>query len=152
MRVLGVAFLVAVAGCAAGVPVERQVVVPGGRFDSVRGEAAFFVRTFVEGEERREVVGAKCYLISSLYTAELITPSRVVVPNFGPQSPELTLNCAAGDLAGSGQTRIVTYWREPPGFWGPPGFYSPFYQPFGWGWYGPAYPDFDYLDVKVVMH
>ena len=107
MRALpGLAALL-LAGCATGVPVERQVVVPGDRFQAVQGEAAFLVRTFLapEGDVRREVVGADCELTSSLYTATLVTPSRLVVPNFGPQSPELNVACRADGLSGAGRAR-----------------------------------------------
>jgi hypothetical protein len=143
------------AGCAAGVPVERQVVVPGDRFANVQGEAALFVRTFLAdaGGERREVVGARCHVLSSLYSAELVTPSRLVVPNFGPQSPELAVSCTAGELSGAGTIRIVTRWNEPPGYWGYPGPYAPgwgWYGP-GWGWDGPAYPISDYPDLNILL-
>lgn len=51
--------------CTAGVPVERTVVVSGARFEAVQGEAAFVVRTYLpaEGNERREVVGARCKVV-----------------------------------------------------------------------------------------
>ncbi len=113
------------AGCATGVPVERQVVVAGDRFTNVQGEAAFIVRTVLPVDEngaRREVVGARCTVLSSLYQAELVTPARVVVPNFGPQSPQITVSCKAGALSGAGTARIVTRWDGPPpypGLWGP---------------------------------
>jgi hypothetical protein len=139
------------AACATGVPVERQVVVPGGRFDAVQGEAQLTVRTFLpqEGDERREVVGADCTVVSSLYSAELVTPARLVVPNFGPQSPELEIDCRAGDLAGSGRVRIVTRWQQPPGYWGYP--WGPYGWP-GWGWYGgPGLPVSDYPNLDVIM-
>ena len=146
---VGAALLVA--ACAGGVPVDRQTVVSGTRFDAVQGEAAFVVRTFLpeEAGERREVVGARCAIVSSLYKAELVTPSRLVVPNFGPQSPEITADCVAGELAGSGTARIVTSWRDAPGYWGSP---WGFYRPYAWGWYGgPGYPVSDYPDLRVVM-
>ena len=141
--------------CATGVPVERQVVVPGSRFAAVSGEAAFIVRSFLPDQsgERREVVGARCEAVSSLYRTELVTPARLVVPNFGPQSPEIAVACTAGDLSGSATARIRTFWREPPGYWGYPGAgpYG-FYRPFGWGWSGGAgYPVSDYPDLAVPM-
>jgi hypothetical protein len=143
------------AGCAAGVPVERQVVVSGARFQDIQGEAAFFVRTFLpdEGSERREVVGATCTVTSSIYSTEIVTPVRLVVPNFGPQSPELSFACRAGALRGAGRARIVTRWSGPPPYWGPPG---PWGYPGwggwgGWGWYGPGWPISDYPDVRVIM-
>ena len=129
-------------------PVERQTVVSGTRFNAVQGEAAFVVRTFLPDEagERREVVGARCAVLSSLYTTEIVTPSRLVVPNFGPQSPQITLNCTAGDLAGIATARIVTRWQDPPALGYP---WGPFYRPYGWGWYGgPGYPVSDYPDLR----
>ena len=77
--------------------------------------------------------------MSSLYRTELVTPARLVVPNFGPQSPEIAVACTAGDLSGSATARIRTFWQEPPGYWGYPGAgpYG-FYRPFGWGWSGGA--------------
>ena len=41
------------AACAGGVPVDHQVVVPGGRFDAVQGEARLTVRTFARGRRQR---------------------------------------------------------------------------------------------------
>ena len=56
------------------------VGVVGVRLDLVDDEAV-----------RRD--GADCRVVSSLYATELVTPSRLVVPNFGPQSPELVATC-----------------------------------------------------------
>ena len=150
MRALVAASALLLAGCASGVPVERQTVVPGAGFQAVQGEASLVVRTFlppVEGA-RQEVLGARCAVVSSLYRAELVTPSRLLVPNFGPQSPEITFDCRAGALAGSGTVRIATYWRDAPGFGG----YG-FYRPWGpWGWYGGAgYPVSQYPDVAIEL-
>jgi hypothetical protein len=154
MRGVAVGAALLVAACAGGVPVERQTVVSGARFDAVQGEAAFLVRTFLPEENgaRREVVGARCAVLSSLYSAEIVTPSRLFVPNFGPQSPEITVDCTAGELAGSGTARIWTRWDDPPGYWGGyPGY--GLYGPWGpWGWYGgPGVPVSDYRDLAVVM-
>jgi hypothetical protein len=143
------------AGCASGVPVERQVVVDGSRFLAVQGEARLTVRTFLEDEggARREVIGARCAVRSSLYGAELTTPSDLVLPNFGPQSPELEFTCRAGELAGSRRTDINTYWRDYPGGPGYPGYY-PWRYPYAWGgwsWYGSAYPESNYPDVSITL-
>ena len=141
------------AACANGVPVERQVVVPGDRFEAVRGEATFFVRTFLtpERDTRREVVGADCDVMSSLYSAKLVTPARLVVPNFGPQSPELNVACRADGLSGTGRVEIITRWQEPPGYWGYPGF--GLYPNYAWGWgaYGPGYPVSDYPNLNITL-
>jgi len=142
------------AACASGVPVERQVVVPGGNFNAVQGEAALIVRTFLPqvGDVRQEVVGADCDVTSSLYATRLTTPSRLVVPNFGPQSPELGLICRYGKLSGSGRAGIATYWRGPPGgYWGPGPWGPGPYGAWGWGWYDPGYPVSDYPNIDVTL-
>jgi hypothetical protein len=149
-------------GCASGVPVDRQTVVTGARFNNVQGEASFIVRTVLPAEaraERRELVGARCTALSSLYKAEFVTPNRLVVPNFGPQSPEITVTCAAGELSGRATARIVTHWEGPPypGWgWGPgwgPAWgagWDPWYP--GWGWYGSRFPVSDYPDLLVPLY
>ena len=146
--------LLAVAGCASGVPVEREVVVAGSRFQAVQGETRLTVRTVLP-DGGGEVVGATCDLVTSLYAAELVTPARLVLPNFGPQSPELSFACRAGELSGTGRAAIITRWQGYPGYWGPPvGPYDPWRGgPFwgGWGWDGPGFPVSDYPDVSVVM-
>ncbi|HMQ92285.1 MAG TPA: hypothetical protein PKA33_00235 [Amaricoccus sp.] len=152
---LGILLGLMLAGCASGVPVERQVVVPGARFQAVQGEARLTVRTFLEDEagERQEVLGANCAVRSSLYETELVTPSVLVLPNFGPQSPELEFACRAGELAGAGRADIDTFWRSYPGGWGYPGPY-PWRPPYGWGgWglYGPAYPVSNYPNVSITL-
>lgn len=148
------------AACASGVPVSRQVVVPGGQFQAVQGEARFTVRAFLppEADQRREVIGAKCELVSSLYRAEVITPSQVVVPNFGAQSPELAVTCRTADGKGSGSSRIVTRWQQAPGLYGDPFWGGPWGPGWGgpwggpWGWSGPGYPVSSYPDVDVTLH
>ncbi len=152
MTIRGLAFaaVLPLAACAGGVPVDHQVVVSGSRFQAVQGEAALTVRTFLE-DNRSEVVGATCEVVSSLYFTKLVTPSRLVVPNFGPQSPELTATCHAGALAGSGTVPVITRWQTVPGpYWGYPGG---LYRPWGYGWYdyGPGYPVSDYPDLRVIL-
>jgi hypothetical protein len=146
------------AACASGVPVERQVVVTGDRFAAVQGEASLLVRTFLpaEGNQRQEVVGATCNVVSSLYETTLVTPARLVVPNFGPQSPEILFDCRAGERSGGGHAEIVTRWQTAPGYWGFAG-YGPYPgYPWGWGWPGwdfpgPGYPVSDYPNLNIVL-
>ena len=154
MRALLLLLALLLAACATGVPVDRQVVVPGDRFEAVRGEARFFVRAFLtpEGDGRREVIGAQCDVTSSLYNARLVTPTRLVVPNFGPQSPELDVVCRADELSGSGRARIFTRWQEPPGYWGGYPGYGFYPNPlWGWGLYGPGYPVSNYPNLNITL-
>ncbi len=146
--------------CAGGVPVQQEVIVPGGGFAGVQGEARLTVRTYVEDAagERNEVLGAQCDVITSLYTARLVTPARLVVPNFGPQSPELRFDCRAAELSGMSRRSVTTTWQYPPGYMATP--YPLVYGGyggagvFGWGgagWYGPSYPVSRYPDVFVRL-
>jgi len=151
------ASLAVLGACAGGVPVQQEVVVPGGGFAGVQGEARLTVRTYIEDAAgaRNEVLGAHCDVITSLYTAVVVTPARLVVPNFGPQSPELRFDCRAADLRGTARRTVTTTWQYPPGYlatpypliYGGPGV-------FGWGgagWYGPGYPVSRYPDVFVRL-
>ncbi len=156
-NVLTIGLAMALAGCAGGLPLGPDVVVSGSKFVAVQGEADLVVRTVIIDAEgrKREVAGATCDVESSLYSARLTTPARLRLPNFGPQSPVLTLTCAAGDLKGAGQVGIETYWRSAPGMYG--GYYGPAYGPWGWpgpgwgGFYGPSYPVSEYPDVHVIL-
>ena len=99
----------------------------GGHFEAVQGEAGLLVRTFVEDPagERQEVIGASCAIVSSLYSASLVTPSRLVVPNFGSQSPVITADLPGRQARGSRHGRIMTRWQQPPGAWAYPSWGYP---------------------------
>ena len=168
-RLLFLAGFLGVAACATEPVVLREVVVPGGQFEGVRGEAGLVVRTITEDAvgTTREVYGARCAVRSSLFEAELVTPSRLVVPNFGPQSPDLIVSCEADDLRGAARQSASTRWRYAPGYgypsvgvyggtggrsgvaigWGYGGWgYG------GWGYGGrPAYPVSGYGDITVTL-
>lgn len=157
MRLAIVFVALQIAGCASGVPVTDQTVVAGERFANVHGEARLIVRAFVAEAEntQREVVGARCGLESSLFSAEFRTPTRLVVPNFGPQSPELSVSCRAGNLQGTGRVAIRTRWQYPPGYGGFPYAY-PLGRPYGvlgfGGWGTGAFPVSYYPDLHVSLH
>lgn len=148
------------AGCATGgLPTGPAVVVPGARFDGVRGESELMVRAHVETEAgRREIGGARCTVTTGLYEVAVVTPARLVVPNFGPQSPTLRIACVAGELTGSAERSILTRWRDAPGAWGPyPGYVGIGIGgvwgggAWGWGLSGPSFPEFVYPDVSVPL-
>jgi hypothetical protein len=155
------AALLALSACASGVPVEREVTVSGAQFVNVQGEADLVVRTFVPSPEgRRELLGAQCDLTTSLYAARLTTPSRLRLPNFGPQSPELQFVCRADGLTGAARREILTRWDRPPGGYGypPAGWYAPYdggaALALGWGyggWWGPSLPVSYYPDVRIEL-
>ncbi len=152
-RIAALGLVLGIAGCASGVPVEREYVVPGGGFSNVQGESRLNIRTFVEQPDGpREVLGAACDVTTSLFAQPVTTPARLVVPNFGPQSPELAVTCRAGEFSGEARQRIVTRWQYPPrgaapgwgARWGGPGWRG--------DWWGqPAYPVFGYPDMRVIL-
>ncbi len=151
-RHLAPAAALLLAACAAGAPVTRQVVVSGAGFSAVQGESALVVRTATRdaGGALTEVIGAECAVVTSLYETRLVTPARLVVPNFGPQSPELNLDCRSGDLRGAAGRAIRTYARG--GYYGPYVGYPGAFAPWGpWGWAGPAYVVSSYPDVVVEL-
>ncbi|TPE49687.1 hypothetical protein [Amaricoccus solimangrovi] len=139
-------------------PLGPDVVVGGQDFVAARGEADLVVRTHVVGSDgtKREVAGATCALSSVLYSAKFTTPTRLRLPNFGPQSPDLMISCAAGVQKGSASVPIATYWRTAPGYFGPgpwgpwgPGWYGPGW--YGWGYPEPTYPVWEYPDTSVAL-
>jgi hypothetical protein len=157
-RSRGLALALLLAGCSAGgLPPGPAVVVPGARFDGVRGESELVVRAHVEDAAgRREIAGARCAVTTGLFETEVVTPARLVVPNFGPQSPTLRIACRAGALEGSAEQRILTRWRDAPGARGPyPGYVGiavgGHWGGGLWGWSGPSFPEFVYPDVSVPL-
>jgi hypothetical protein len=150
------------ATCTTSQPIDREVVVSGARFDSVRGETMTNVRTFIEAPDGqiRELAGAMCSVTSSLYSTELITPARLVLPSFGAQSPELVVSCSAGDLSGTTRVAVSTQWRYPPGYYGYPavgiyggtgGLGGAALGWGGWGYGAAAYPISQYPDVRLNL-
>ncbi|MEM8572535.1 MAG: hypothetical protein AAGG56_16735 [Pseudomonadota bacterium] len=152
--------LVSLAACSSGAPVQREAVVSGASFASVQGEARLNVRTFLPSEdgERREVLGASCRLETSLYSLDFQTPVRLKLPNFGPQSPELSITCNANELSGTARAEIRTNWDRPPGAFGYAG-YGPygrrgFYGGWPYGGFGypvSAVPVSTYPDIDVIL-
>jgi hypothetical protein len=151
----------ALAGCAGGLPLGPDVMVPGQSFVAAQGEADVVVRTYVIDETgtEREVAGATCEVTTVLYSARLVTPVRLRLPSFGPQSPDLVIECAAGALRGGATRPIQTIWRSAPAYGpGPWGWNG--YGPGGWGpgmwgpwgaWPQPSYPVWQYPGVEIRL-
>ncbi len=149
----------ALAGCVqSGPPLGPTVMVPGARFNDVQGQADTVVRAFAAGPdgETREIGGAVCDVGTILYSARLVTPARLVVPSFGPQSPTIVVSCAAGEWRGAAEKEISVLWVRAPGDWGGPGPWGGFYGGGPWGWdsWGgrSSFPRFVYRDINVMMH
>lgn len=152
----GIVLILGLGGCASGLPLEEEVIVDGQRFVAAQGVADVVIRAYLPNAagEFGEIAGATCAVSTSLYDARVTTPARLVVPNFGAQSPDLDITCEALDKIGSAQQPIRTYWQSAPGYYGGVGWGRGYglYGP-GWGGYGPqpSYPVSRYPEVAVVL-
>ncbi len=68
-----------------------------------RGEVSLAVRSF--GLDGQEFAGAVCEADSRYFTADVISPGRILMPYFGEASPQITVTCRSGAL--SGQTIVA---------------------------------------------
>ena len=124
-RWIGMAALVLLAGCASidnrvsgggrGLPevtmkARTDYVVPPGRWNT-----GLAVRAFVPGADGgwQEVTGARCQVTAGeFYRAELVTPVRLVLPDLGPDAPDLIAVCGTGAVTGSAAVAPVFGWPE----------------------------------------
>jgi hypothetical protein len=141
----------AVAGGGAGLPQVAmaptfETVTPPGR-GAWRGLA---VRTFTGSPDGwTEVAGARCVVRGApFFEAALVTPSRLVLPDLGPDAPTLRATCETPAAMGTDAVAPVFAWPAE----GRPGALSRMWWGGGW-WFGLqktgplSYPD---LAVALV--
>jgi hypothetical protein len=124
------AFLIAIAlaGCAGGEYQQISGIKGGGRglpVVSMRANSdevvppgrgapiGLAVRAFVPGteEEWTEVAGARCHVTGgNFFSADLVTPARLVLPDLGPDAPALRADCASGAATGTDIVGPVYSW------------------------------------------
>ena len=111
MRTLALAAVIGVAGCAVPgsappgvetVRAERRADVPA---PLARGETQLVVRAVPAGAAGQELTGAACVASSAYFRAEFASPARILVPDFGAESPPMTVTCRSGH--GLGDRRVV---------------------------------------------
>lgn len=68
-----------------------------------RGQETVEVRTFGNrnGDGYGEIANASCNLDSGLYKATFLTPANIVVPDYGPNSPAIFVQCTVGERTSS---------------------------------------------------
>lgn len=131
VRRIGLVLTLALAGCAGwgggpqgggqGLPevamtARADWIVPPGR-----GLEALAVRTFVPAPDGgwQEVAGARCTIRGGDYfRAAVVTPSRLVLPDLGPDAPTLSAECASGALSGRAAVAPAFGWAATGGTWG----------------------------------
>lgn len=161
------AILLLVAGCAGAerMPADADVVRATARPEAspaltAQGEIGLDVVTF--SPDGSEITGARCAAASSLFTAEVTTPGRILAPFYGPNSPAVSLTCTAGNATGS-QTVGVGETRGGGGLGGWPavgvsvnsGGYNNGGVGVGLGWYGGgngySAPTYAYPTARIVL-
>ena len=124
MRHLGFGLLLMVGACSAtGTPpagvntvraVPRQTATPA---PLARGETQLVVRTVPAANPAQEIAGAGCVAESPWSRVEFTSPAAVLLPDFGAESPNVTVTCRAGKQSGSGVAPPVAAWSGGAGGW-----------------------------------
>jgi hypothetical protein len=85
-----------------------DVVVPPGRGQP----PALAVRAFVPSPDGwQEVQGARCRVTGGEYfSAEIVTPVRIIVPDLGPDAPPIRADCAGDGVTGAALVAPIYGW------------------------------------------
>ena len=65
-----------------------------------RGETQLVVRAVSADAPGREFPGAVCEAISPYFASRFTAPARLLIPDYGSQSPEVTVSCEARGASG----------------------------------------------------
>ena len=167
MRALGLMAVIGVAGCVApGVAPPGVATVRADRVANVAaplasGETQVVVRTVAAGSGA-ETTGVACVAESPWSRASFASPARVLLPDFGPQSPPVSVTCRSGAGSGSAVARPQAAWEGGLGGWPAVGMSvgtgTNSGVGVGVGWWGGGgagasggTPVVRYPDVRVVM-
>jgi len=106
MRNLTVMACLFAAGCApvgptSGLPSVATSAKPGVAAPLAQGETALIVRTVAGSDPAREIAGAACVADSAYFSASFTAPARVLLPDFGANSPVVTVTCRMDSASGS---------------------------------------------------
>ncbi len=76
------------------------------------GEASLVVRAVSPQAPGQEIAGATCSARSPYFTASFTPPTRLLVPDFGPQAPSISIACEAGGARGSAVVEPEVAWSS----------------------------------------
>lgn len=103
-----------VSGGGSGLPETQMTQATGDIVPPARGYLGVPVRSFVSDPEAAsgwlEVSGARCAMSAGAYRASLVTPGRLVLPDLGPDAPDIRADCALGEASGSVLARADYSW------------------------------------------
>jgi hypothetical protein len=150
---LGLAAGCTTTGGGQGVATMRAQPRPGVALPPAQGETALDIRAVGPGGEAR--AGVYCNLVSALFTAGIRTPAQVLLPDYGPNAPEVTVACEGGSAPVL--SRPILAWSGGLGGWPSVGMSvnSEGGVGVGLGWWGGAVgtgtPMTRYPEVSVVV-
>lgn len=106
-----------VVGGGRGLPVTRAEARPDLMTPPGRREVALAVRSFAAQPDGApvEIAGASCRITAGAFSAALVTPGRLVIPDLGPDAPAVRADCAAGELRGAGAVAPSFAWAASGG-------------------------------------
>lgn len=104
----------AVVGGGRGLPVTRAEARPDLMTPPGRRDLALAVRSFAAGPDgaQDEIAGATCRISAGAFSAALVTPGRLIIPDLGPDAPAIRADCDLGDLRGAGAVAPVFSWSR----------------------------------------
>ena len=123
MRKLALAAVIGVAGCAVPgssppgvdtVRADRRADVPA---PLARGETQLVVRAVPAGAAGQELTGSACVASSAYFRAEFASPARILVPDFGAESPPIEVTCRSGTASGTAISSPEAAWQGGLGGW-----------------------------------
>lgn len=115
--------LAGLAACADGgvldrnLPAVRPGPVKGATLPPARGESEFVVRAVSANAPGQDIQGANCTAGSPYFSATFAAPARVLVPDFGPAAPTITVVCKAGSAEGSALVAPEAIWSGGASGW-----------------------------------
>ena len=88
---------------ASGIDVYARDRARGNPVPSFRGQKTVQIRATGKAADGSfgEVTGASCLVDSGVYSASVLTPANINVPDYGPSSPTLFVRCTAAAQSGS---------------------------------------------------
>jgi len=82
-----------------------------------RGESSLVVRAVPAGSLGQEIHGAACRAETDYFTAEFLSPARVLMPDLGETAPVVRVTCRAGEAVGSADALPERAWSGGLGGW-----------------------------------
>jgi hypothetical protein len=161
MAAIGLGACVAPGAAPPGVGTVSATRTAGVQAPLASGETQIVVRAVPAGAPDQELHGAQCVAESPWFRSEFASPARVLVPDYGTQSPPVTVTCRSGTATGSAVAQPQAAWSGGLGGWPAVGVSvgtgdsSGVGVGFGWwgggvGTYGGA-PVVRYPELRVVV-